>query len=162
MSSHDPREGAEGRLLVVGGQGCPEGAQRDQLGPVGPARGGVGRSVGDRIDGLPEMLPDAGDASGPGATAPARSLWAMVPEGRNPYLWGQSVCRICWAHASLRVAANPELGRKWQERTPAMAAGRTDHCWTMREWLSQPIPMPSWVPPKRRGRPPKRFQEAMA
>ncbi len=52
--------------------------------------------------------------------------------------------------------------RPWQERTPAMAAGLTDHCWTMLEWLSQPIPMPPWVPPKRRGRPPKRFQEATA
>ena len=43
-----------------------------------------------------------------------------------------------------------------------MAAGLTDHRWTMREWLSQPIPLPPWVPPKRRGRPPKRFQAAMA
>jgi transposase-like protein len=69
---------------------------------------------------------------------------------------------FCWVHDSLRVAADPELGRKWQERTPSMAAGLTDRCWTMREWLSQPIPMSPWVPPKRRGRPPKRFQEATA
>jgi hypothetical protein len=69
---------------------------------------------------------------------------------------------FCWVHDSLRVAAGPGRSRKWQERTPAMAAGLTDHCWTMREWLSQPIPMPPWVPPKRRGRPPKRSQGAMA
>src|SRR5262245_39794929 len=37
---------------------------------------------------------------------------------------------FCWVHDSLRVAADPELGRKWRERTPAMAAGLTDHCWT--------------------------------
>src|SRR5262245_24906924 len=70
---------------------------------------------------------------------------------------------FCWVHDSLRVASDAELGRsKWRERTPAMAAGLTDHCWTMQEWLSQPIPLPPWVAPKRRGRPPKRFQEAMA
>jgi transposase-like protein len=69
---------------------------------------------------------------------------------------------FCWPHDSLRVAAGPGQQRKWQERTPAMAAGLTDHCWTMREWLSQPIPLPPWVPPRRRGRPPKRLQAAMA
>ena len=77
------------------------------------------------------------------------------------YLVG-CVYNFCWAHDSLRVGGDPGLGRKWQERTPAMAAGLTDHCWTMREWLSQPIPLPPWAPPKRRGRPPKRFQEATA
>src|SRR3954449_3644273 len=40
---------------------------------------------------------------------------------------------FCWEHDSLRVAA-PAGGRlKWRERTPAMAAGLTDHRWTMRE-----------------------------
>jgi transposase-like protein len=69
---------------------------------------------------------------------------------------------FCWFHDSLRVAAGAGGCRKWQERTPAMAAGLTDHRWTMREWLSQSIPLPPWVPPKRRGRPPKRLQAAMA
>ena len=54
------------------------------------------------------------------------------------------------------VAAGDGEGRKWRERTPAMAAGLTDHRWTMRELLSHPIPLPPWVAPKRRGRPPKR------
>jgi transposase-like protein len=69
---------------------------------------------------------------------------------------------FCWPHDSLRVAAGAGELRKWQERTPAMAAGLTDHRWTMREWLSRPIPLSPWVPPKRRGRPPKRLQAAMA
>jgi transposase-like protein len=69
---------------------------------------------------------------------------------------------FCWPHDSLRVAADAGGGLKWRERTPAMAAGLTDHGWTMRERLSQPIPLPPWVPPKRRGRPPRRSQAAMA
>jgi transposase-like protein len=66
---------------------------------------------------------------------------------------------FCWEHESLRTEA-PTRGRlKWCERTPAMAAGLTDHRWTMHELLSQPIPLPHWVAPKRRGRPPKRTQD---
>ncbi len=62
---------------------------------------------------------------------------------------------FCWCHASLRQAAPPGTGRKWLERTPAMAAGLTDHPWTMAELLHYPIPLPAWVAPKRRGRKPK-------
>jgi len=40
---------------------------------------------------------------------------------------------VCWPHASLRLRACGR--RKWQERTPAMAAGLTDHVWTMEELL---------------------------
>jgi hypothetical protein len=68
---------------------------------------------------------------------------------------------FCWAHDSLRVAAGAGQRRKWQERTPAMVAGLTDHRWTMREWLTYPIPLPPRVAPKRRGRPPKRQPAAM-
>ena len=63
---------------------------------------------------------------------------------------------FCWEHDSLRVAApSREVGSSGSERTPAMAAGLTDHRWTMHELLSQPIPLPPWVAPKRRGRPPR-------
>jgi transposase-like protein len=61
----------------------------------------------------------------------------------------------CWVHASLREPAPTATGRRWQERTPAMAAGLTDHRWTMGELLTYQVPLPAWVPPKRRGRPPK-------
>jgi hypothetical protein len=65
---------------------------------------------------------------------------------------------FCWDHDSLRIAAPPGECLKWRDRTPAMAAGLTDHRWTMRELLSAPIPLASWVAPRRRGRPPKRAQ----
>jgi len=70
---------------------------------------------------------------------------------------------FCWLHESLRVAAPTGAPWKWQERTPAMAAGLTDHRWTIRELLRSQVPLPQWVAPKRRGRPPKRaLQPAMA
>jgi hypothetical protein len=62
---------------------------------------------------------------------------------------------VCWSHHSLRRRAPPAAPQQWQERTPAIAAGLTDHCWTMQELLSYQVPLPAWVPPKRRGRPPK-------
>jgi transposase-like protein len=67
---------------------------------------------------------------------------------------------FCWTHASLRLPAPPGSRRQWQERTPAMAAGLTDHRWTMDELLHYQVPLPAWVPPKRRGRPPKSAQPA--
>ena len=62
---------------------------------------------------------------------------------------------FCREHGSLRVLAPAGSGRKWQERTPAMAAGLTDHRWSLHELLRYQVPLPAWVPPKRRGRPPK-------
>lgn len=44
-------------------------------------------------------------------------------------------------HLALRVALpRPIQGRKWEQRTPAMAAGLTDHMWTLEELLSYRIP----------------------
>ncbi len=40
---------------------------------------------------------------------------------------------FCWPHTSLRLRACGR--RKWQERTPAMAAGLTDHVWTLEDLL---------------------------
>ena len=60
---------------------------------------------------------------------------------------------LCWPHESLRLAAPPGARTKWLERTPAIAAGLTDHRWTMDELLHYHVPLPLWVAPKRRGRP---------
>jgi hypothetical protein len=70
---------------------------------------------------------------------------------------------VCWLHDSLRVRAPAGACGKWHERTPAMAAGLTNHRWTMQELLRYHGPRPPWVAPKRRGRPPKRaLHPAMA
>jgi len=65
---------------------------------------------------------------------------------------------LIWRHDSLRVQAPAGSGRTWLERTPAMAAGLTDHPWTLRDLVSYHVPPPAWVAPKRRGRPPKQVQ----
>lgn len=62
---------------------------------------------------------------------------------------------FCWPHDSLRQRAPDHAPRKWLRRTPAMATGLTDHCWSLDELLHFQVPLPRWVPPKRRGRPPK-------
>jgi hypothetical protein len=67
------------------------------------------------------------------------------------YLVG-TVYNFCTYHASLRLAAHA-TGTVATNRTPAMAAGITDHCWTVRELLAFPVPPPRWTPQKRRGRP---------
>ena len=74
------------------------------------------------------------------------------------YLVGTAY-NFCWPHDSLRLQTTG-TGRKWVERTPAMAAGLTDHCWTLHEVLTYQVPPALWVAPKRRGRPPKSRSEA--
>ena len=55
-----------------------------------------------------------------------------------------TVYNFCTPHESLSSV---------QKTTPAMAAGITDHRWTMHELLSWHVPPPRWTPPKQRGRP---------
>jgi transposase-like protein len=76
------------------------------------------------------------------------------------YLVG-TVYNFCTNHDSLRVPLYlGQAGRRhWVLRTPAMAAGITDHCWTVYELLSYHVPPARWTPPKRRGRPSKLTQE---
>jgi hypothetical protein len=42
---------------------------------------------------------------------------------------------FCWCVRTLRVQDDDG---HWRERTPAMAAGLTDHVWTWREWFMRP------------------------
>jgi transposase-like protein len=65
---------------------------------------------------------------------------------------------LIWTHDSLQVEAPASNGHLRLEQTPAMAAGLTDHPWTLRELLWYRVPPPAWVAPKRRGRPPKQVQ----
>jgi hypothetical protein len=70
------------------------------------------------------------------------------------YLLG-SVYNFCCDHQSLRVKLwVGERGYHWVERTPAMATGLTDHCWSVKELLSYRVPPPAWKP-THRGRPTK-------
>ena len=68
-----------------------------------------------------------------------------------------TVYNFCTYHASLRLAAQA-TGTVATNRTPAMAAGITDHCWTVRELLAFHVPPPRWAPPKQRGRPSRALQ----
>ena len=63
----------------------------------------------------------------------------------------------CWPHDQLRERISDQPGQaRWRERTPAMAAGLTDHIWSVYELLHYQIAPSAWVMPKRRGRPCKR------
>ena len=97
------------------------------------------------------------------ATFRAR-LSALVRRGRalarqtatlqaGMYLLG-TVYNFCTYHRSLRVECVPRCSsqgarRKWQERTPAMTAGITGHCWSVEELMSYHVaPLPLIVPRK--------------
>jgi hypothetical protein len=49
--------------------------------------------------------------------------------------WADAVYNLVRPHRSLRVEA-PAGQRRWQRRTPAMAAGLTYHPWTLKELLT--------------------------
>jgi len=42
---------------------------------------------------------------------------------------------FCWPVRTLRMRA---ADGRWRRRTPAMAAGLTDHVWTLTEWVTYP------------------------
>ncbi len=69
------------------------------------------------------------------------------------YLVG-TVYNFCTVQASLTTAQ--------QQRTPAMAAGLTDHCWTVEELLTHRVPPARGQPPKHRGRRSKEMQALIA
>lgn len=71
------------------------------------------------------------------------------------YLVG-CVYNLCTWHESLRLPlyVGRRGRRRWVQRTPAIAAGLTDHRWTVAELLLFKTPT-VYRPPTRRGRPPK-------
>ncbi len=78
------------------------------------------------------------------------------------YLTG-TVYNFCTYHQSLRVPLSlPNNQRRWLRRTPAIAAGITDHLWTIQELLSFRVPPPLWQPPRRRGHPSNALKSLVA
>jgi hypothetical protein len=77
-----------------------------------------------------------------------RSEWLHAAS----YLIG-TVYNFCTEHASLTLGG--------AKRTPAMAAGITDHRWSVAELMWHRIPPPPWTPPPRRGRRPRAVRELL-
>ena len=65
---------------------------------------------------------------------------------KNPPTWDAAVTLAIFEHnwlhpqtALRRPFAVPVGGRRYQRRTPAMALGLTDHCWSFVEFLTYPV-----------------------
>ncbi len=84
-----------------------------------------------------------------GIAALARRTWATAQQ--SPHLeWWRAYYHFVRPHQSLRVAlmhpcerVGRLLAQRYRQRTPAMAAGRTNRRWTAREVLSYPLPLVS-------------------
>jgi hypothetical protein len=83
-----------------------------------------------------------------------RGLYRQTPTLQSGMYLVGTFYNFCCVHDSLRQE-RPAGRRKWQERTPTMAAGITDHCWSGEELLTYKIAPAPYVAPKRRGRKPK-------
>jgi transposase-like protein len=70
------------------------------------------------------------------------------------YLTG-TVYNFCTPHGTLSFQAH-------RPTTPAMAAGLTDHCWSLEELLRWRVPPPRWQPTCHRGRRSQREQALIA
>jgi hypothetical protein len=74
-----------------------------------------------------------------------------------------TVYNFCTYHKSLQVPIYlPNNRRRWIPRTPAIAAGISDHLWTVDELLSFRIPPPPWKPPRQPGRPSNTIKSLVA
>jgi IS1 family transposase len=85
-----------------------------------------------------------------GVAALARRTWATAQQ--SPHLlahleWWRAYYHFVRPHASLRVAfieprerGGKRLTQRYRQRTPAMAAGRTNRRWTAGEVLCYPLP----------------------
>jgi hypothetical protein len=70
----------------------------------------------------------------------------------QPLVLSHMYDNFCLPHASIRVPLPQPLpttgtgsAKQWRPQTPAMAAGLTDHVWTLREVLL--FRVPPWPPP---------------
>ncbi len=85
-----------------------------------------------------------------GVAALARRTWAtaqQAPQLLAHVEWWRAYYHFVRPHASLRIAlVQPRerggklVAQRYRQRTPAMAAGRTNRRWTTREVLSCPLP----------------------
>jgi hypothetical protein len=85
-----------------------------------------------------------------GVAALARRTWATAQQAPQLLVhleWWRAYYHFVRPHVSLRVALVQPLERggkfvaqRYRQRTPAMAAGRTNRRWTAREVLSYPLP----------------------
>jgi hypothetical protein len=85
-----------------------------------------------------------------GVAALARRTWATgkpAPQLLAHLEWWRAYSHFVRPHASLRVAlVQPRerggklVAQRFRQRTPAMAAGRTNRRWTAREVLCYPLP----------------------
>ena len=85
-----------------------------------------------------------------GVAALARRTWAtaqQAPQLLAHLEWWRASSHFVRPHTSLRVAlmqprerGGKLLAQRDLQRTPAMAAGRTNRCWTAREVLCHPLP----------------------
>jgi transposase-like protein len=88
-----------------------------------------------------------------------RALVQQLPTLHTAVYLVGTVYNFCTYHDSLRVELLlPHQRRRWLRRTPAIAAGITDHLWSVAELLWYKVPKPP-VLPKRRGRPSQAFLE---
>lgn len=70
------------------------------------------------------------------------------------------VYNFCAYHQSLRLRLSVgEHGYHWVQRTPAIAAGLTDHAWSLDELFAFPLPISPWSPTLQRGRPSKETRQ---
>ena len=67
--------------------------------------------------------------------------------GRMTYFTLYSA-NFCWSVRTLREEVIPN--KRYRQRTPAMAAGLTDHVWTLEEWLLFPTTKRYQLPPFRK------------
>ena len=63
---------------------------------------------------------------------------------RAAAIWEDSYYNLIRPHKGLRLPVGDGLPRRWSPRTPAMAAGLTDHIWTVKELLTT-LPLPGGI-----------------